>query len=95
MKDQLFIDDICLNQHGTINRQQLLLKIAMEELKTKKRAETLTLLDSGCARTCINEQFAREQGWPLIKILKPIRVIYADGSSVKDSTIRYSIDLRI
>jgi hypothetical protein len=64
-KDYLFIDDICLNQHGTIKGQQLLLKVAIEELKTKKRSETIALLDFGCARTCIDEDFAREQKWPL------------------------------
>jgi hypothetical protein len=76
-KDYLLIDDIHLN-HGTINGQQLLLKVAMEELKTKKKTEALTLLDSGCARTCIDEAWAKEQGWPLTKILKPIRVLYVD-----------------
>jgi hypothetical protein len=94
-KDCLFIDNIHLNQHRTISRQQLLLKIAMEELKTKKRSETSALLDSGCARTCIDERFAKKQGWLLNKIPKPIRVLYADGSSIEGSTIRYSVDLRI
>jgi hypothetical protein len=59
----------------------------MEELKTKKKSETSALLDSGCARTCINEQFAREQGWPLTRVPNPIRVLYADRSSVESLTI--------
>jgi hypothetical protein len=94
-RDYLFIDNIHLNQHGIINGQQLLLKIAIEELKTKRRSETIALLDSGCARTCVDEDFAREQKWPLVKIPKLIRVLYADGSSVESSTIWYSVDLRI
>jgi hypothetical protein len=72
-----------------------LLKIAIEDLKTKRKTETTALLDSGCARTCIDEEFTKMQKWPLTKIQKPIRVLYVDGSSVESSTIRYSMDLQI
>jgi hypothetical protein len=95
MKGPLLIDDICLNQQGTVSGQQLLLGIAMKSLKTGKKSETLALVDSGCARTCVDEDFTRKQGWPLTRIQKPIKVLYMDGSSIESSTIWYSMDLQI
>jgi hypothetical protein len=43
----------------------------------------------------VDEAYAREQGWPLLRITKPIWVLYMDGSSVEASTIKYSVDLWI
>jgi hypothetical protein len=72
MKTKLFIDDIQLNQNRMIQGQQLLLRVRLENLKTKKTAETDALLDSGCTRTCVDEAYARVQGWPLTWIMKLI-----------------------
>jgi hypothetical protein len=76
-------------------KQQLVLPVTLEELKTKKTASLMALLNSGCVRTCIDEAYARSQGWPLLKIPQPIKVKYADGTTVDCSTIRYSVDLSI
>jgi hypothetical protein len=75
--------------------QQLLIPIGIEELKMKRCTNATALVDSGCVRTCMDEQYAREQKWPLLKIPRPIRVQYVDGLSNNKSTIRYSVDLQI
>jgi hypothetical protein len=75
--------------------KQLTIDVAIEDIKTKKNIKATTLVDSGCMRTCIDESFTRDSGLVLTKIIKPIRVEYADGTSVEDSTIRYSTDIRI
>jgi hypothetical protein len=69
--------------------------VAIEDIRTKKAAKTTALIDSGCMRTCVDEEFARKAGLMLTKINNPIKVEYADGTSVEDSTIRYSTDIRI
>jgi hypothetical protein len=72
IEDTLYLDDIHLNN---INyKQQLLLLTGLEELKTKRTASLNALLDSGCVQTCIDKEYARQQGWPLLKIQKPIKV---------------------
>jgi hypothetical protein len=75
--------------------RQLTIDISIEDIRTKKQIETKALIDSGCMRTCIDEEFARKAGLMLTRIIKPIKVEYADGTSVEDSTIRYSTDIRI
>jgi hypothetical protein len=52
-----------------------LLAVTAESVETKKKAEMTALLDSGC----IDETYAREQGWHLQKIKELIVVEYADG----------------
>jgi hypothetical protein len=53
------------------------------------------LIDSGCMRTCIDEEFIRSQGFMMTKILEPIKVEYADRTVVEGSTIRYTTNLKI
>jgi hypothetical protein len=67
--------------------KQLTIDVAIEDIKTKKTIKAATLVDSGCMRTCIDENFVRDSGLVLTRIIKPIRVEYADGTSVEDSTI--------
>jgi hypothetical protein len=93
IEDTLYLDDIHLRKMDF--KQQLLLQVGLEELKTWRTASTRALLDSGCVWTCVDEDYAREQRWPLLKIRRPIRVQYADGSSNDRSTIQYCISLRI
>jgi hypothetical protein len=67
--------------------KQLMIKVAIEDIRTKTSMEAMALIDSGCMRMCIDEEFARRVGLMLIKIKNPIKVEYADGTSVEDSTI--------
>jgi hypothetical protein len=75
--------------------RQLTVEVAIEDIRTKKNTKTTALIDSGCMRTCVDEEFTRKAGLMLTKISSPIKVEYADGTSVEDSTIRYSTDIRI
>jgi hypothetical protein len=75
--------------------KQLTIKVAIEDIWTKKATRTTALIDLGCMRTCVDEEFARKEGLMLTRISNPIKVEYADGTSVEDSMIHYSTDIRI
>jgi hypothetical protein len=94
MKDTPVLDRQTLFVRPVKIGKQLTIDIAIEDIRTKKNISTIALVDSGCMRTCIDETFARNSGLALTKILKPIKVEYTDGTSVEDSTIQYSTDLR-
>jgi hypothetical protein len=67
IEDIIHLDDIHMRSSGS--KQQLLVPTGLEELKTGRTASTKALLDSGCVRTCIDKHYAREQKWPLQRIL--------------------------
>jgi hypothetical protein len=95
-------DDTCLEKNLLPIRpvqigKQLTIKVNLEDTQMKEAVdvEVEALVDSGCMQTCIDETFARASGLTLIRIPKPIRVEYVDGTSVKGSTIHYAVNLRI
>jgi hypothetical protein len=75
--------------------KQLSTTVALEDIATKKKTTVEALVDSGYARTCIDEEFARTQGWLLEKIHNPIPVEYTDRTVTKKSRIHYLVNLRI
>jgi hypothetical protein len=75
--------------------KKLGIKIGIEDIHTKKQQQTEALIDSSCMRTCIDAKFAKEVGFILTKVPKPILVEYADRTTVEGSTIRYSVNIRI
>jgi hypothetical protein len=75
--------------------KQLTIDVAIKDIRTKRTTKTTALIDSGCMRTCVDEEFAKKSGLMLYRISNPIKVEYADGTSVEDSTIQYSMDIRI
>jgi hypothetical protein len=75
--------------------KQLTIEVAIEDIRTKTATITTVLIDSGCMRTCVDEEFVRKAGLMLTRISNLIKVEYADGTSVEDSTIQYSTDIRI
>jgi hypothetical protein len=93
IKDTLVLDRQTLFVRPVKIGKQLTIDVAIEDIKTKKTVKATALVDSGCMRTCIDEDFARNSGLMLTRIIKPIKVEYADGTSVEDSTIRYSTDV--
>jgi hypothetical protein len=100
-KNQELIDDIPSHKEDLLpvrpvrTGKQLMVKVDLKDLHTWKTGTAEALVDSGCMRTCVNEAFVRVAGFTLNKIPKLIRVEYADGTSVEESTIRYAINLRI
>jgi hypothetical protein len=72
--------------------KQLVVSTSAESIVNKKSMLN-ALLDSGCTRTCIDEEYARSQGWPLQKVTNPIKIEYVDGSLMDQSIIKYSVDL--
>jgi hypothetical protein len=79
-KVQLPIRPLCLGK-------QMSIEVSLEDIQTKKKASAPALIDSGCTRTCMDESFARSQGWPLKQIKHPIPVEYADGMVTKTAKI--------
>jgi hypothetical protein len=75
--------------------KQLMIKVVIEDIHTKTSTEAMALIDSGYMRTCIDEEFTRKAGLMLIKVKNLIKVEYADRTSVEDSAIQYSMDIRI
>jgi hypothetical protein len=73
--------------------KQISVEVSMEDIQTKKKATTLALVDSGCTRTCVDEDFARKQGWVLERIRNPIPVEYANRMVTEASKIWYSVNL--
>jgi hypothetical protein len=67
--------------------KQLSTTITLKDIATKKRNMVLALVDSRCARTCVNEKYARQQGWLLEKIKNLIPIEYADGTVTEESKI--------
>jgi hypothetical protein len=93
IQDVISINDIQIRSQKST--QQLLIPAVVEELKMKKMANMVALVNSGCIQMCIDEQYACKQKWPLLRIPQPIRVQYANRSSNEESTIRYRVDLCI
>jgi hypothetical protein len=61
----------------------------------KKKTSIKVLLDSGCTRTCIDEDYVCSLGWPMRRIPNPIQVKYIDGMITEAATIWYSVNVQI
>jgi hypothetical protein len=95
INDTPTLDDQTLFVRPVKIGRQLTIEISIEDIRTKKQVKATALIDSGCMRTCIDGEFTRKNGLVLQWIANPIKVEYVDGTSVEDSTIRYSTDIRI
>lgn len=60
-----------------------------------KRAETITLLDSGATENFLNLQYARNQGLPIHRLLKPRNLFNIDGTPNKQGTLKYYTNLSV
>jgi hypothetical protein len=85
-------DEVRLPVRPMKTGKQLVVKTMAESIN-KKKSDLLALLDSGCTRTCIDEEYAKSQGWPLQKIANPILIEYANSSSTSEAKIRYMVNL--
>jgi hypothetical protein len=93
--DTNFPDEYLLPIRPIKTGKQLVIDVALEDVHSKVWMQTTTLVDSGCMRTCIDADFARERGLTLMKIPEPIKVEYADGTIMEKSTIKYAVNVRI
>jgi hypothetical protein len=88
------LDEVQLPMRPVKIGKQLVVS-AMAESILNKKAVLNVLLDSGCTRMYIAEEYKKSQGWPLQKIANLIKIEYMDGSSTEQSTIQYLVDLQI
>ena len=58
------------------------------ESPSDETLDIITLLDSGCTRTTIDERFAKEKGLKMYKLPVPIPIYNADGSINSAGSIR-------
>ena len=54
--------------------------MAILETPSSETLDVITLLDSGCTKTTIDERFAKEKGLKMYKLPVPIPVYNTDGS---------------
>jgi hypothetical protein len=58
---------------------QFTIRMNIEHPRTGRKAMLYALIDSGCSRTTVDIDWVKKMNWPVIKLQKPIVVIYADG----------------
>jgi hypothetical protein len=87
------LDEVQLPMRPVKIGKQLVVSVMEESIRNKKKLALSALLDLGCTRTCVDKEYVKGQGWPLQKIANPIRIEYADGSLMEQSTIHYMVDL--
>jgi hypothetical protein len=85
--DTPILDEVQLPVRPVKAGKQLVVNIMAEAIKMKKRTDLPTLLNSGYTCTCIDEESARAQGWPLKKIAHTILIKYTDGTMTERSKI--------
>jgi hypothetical protein len=83
--DTSILDEVWLPVRPVKVGKPLVVEVIVEAIRMKKKIDLPVLLDSGCTHTCIDEEFARSQGWPLEKISHPISIKYADSSVTEKS----------
>jgi hypothetical protein len=76
-----------------MGKRQLMVKLQIEDIQTRRKVELTALIDSGCKRTYIDEGLVDYYGWTKNPLERIILVEYVDGTSVKESKIQYFITL--
>ena len=64
--------------------------LATESQNETKTVETNSLVDCGAGGVFMDQAFAKAQGFPLKRLLSPIKVYNVDGTPNKKGKIRYS-----
>ena len=75
--------------------KEVIVKIGLERIDTKKGITVEILVDSKVTRLVISLKFARKQGFKLKKIEKPIYVRNIDSSFNKERFIEHMMKVNI
>ena len=62
--------------------------VTAEVMHTQSRKTFMmkALIDSGCARSCVDIMLVNKQGWPMEKLPRLIEILYADGGKNPEAT---------
>jgi len=71
------------------------LKVGLEKLKSHKGIAVKTLLDSGATGLFMDMTFAKEKGFKMEKLKKPLLVRNVDGTANVGGTITYQVECNI
>ena len=74
---------------------QLMLKAIVQPVSNDKEYETKVLLDSGCTGSSMDKAFAIKNNIPLKRLLKPMKVLNADGTENKGGMITHTTQVRM
>jgi len=61
---------------------------------TRKRAETVALLDSGATENFMNLKYATGMGLPIKRLPSPRRLLNVDGSANRMGRLKFYVDLK-
>jgi len=78
-----------------IESNSLSIPIQISRKTEKETVETLVLIDSGARGEVIDQNYARNSGLNIQQLEKPLKVFNIDGTSNKQGTIKYFIQLDI
>jgi len=71
------------------------LKVGLEKLKSHKGIAVKTLLDSGATGLFMDMTFAKEKGFKMEKLKKPLLVRNVDGTANVGGAITYQVECNI
>jgi len=71
------------------------LKVGLEKLKSHKGIAVKTLLDSGVTDLFMDMTFAKEKGFKMEKLKKPLLVRNVDGMANVGGAITYQVECNI
>ena len=77
------------------NSTQLVVVVNVTHLGNNQTTECYALVNSGCGRTCIDEDFMKVQGWRSYWMKTPLTLIYADGSTNSRSPACFVCPMKI
>ena len=74
---------------------QLVVAANITHIGSHRTTECYALVDSGCGRTCIDEDFMKVQGWRAYRMKTPLTLVYADGSTNSRSPACFVCPMKI
>jgi len=75
--------------------REVMVKIGLERIDTQEGITVEVLLDSGATGLVMSSKFAKNQGFKLKKLERPINVRNVDGSFNKEGPIENTVEVNI